>query len=507
MEKIDKLDIIIDVSGVISGEIKNYKYNVYTLPNDKSKYTEIYFPTNYDLSNNKNLNISFNNIKSYLDKDILKKNIEDDDKYDKNTVDKDIVNNNNIKFIIKLLFKKNSNFYIKNSKFIIEENVIIDGISNVNIIKNKKNKEIDIVKKEIQELEKNKKDLEKNKKDLEKNKEELEKNKEGLEKNKEDLEKNKEELEKNKKDLEKNKKDLEKNKKDLEKNKKDLEKNKEELEKNKEGLEKNKEDLEKINNNIIQLEKKINEMKEKLKKINDIPRRALNEKYKEIKKNLEENYPVKNDLFKDIINKKSIEIYNEFLDNENEKQKYIKKYRNKILENNYTAKITLILKPSKETLNMLINNNNKIKILGKYNPPGKSCKSKRANIYKKFMELLCKKQEGGQKKSKKNIRKNIRKNIKKKTRKNIKKKTRKNIKQKSRKNIKQKSKKTIKKKSIVGGNKHIETLKEHIKTFKQNPKKYIGHPSKDFELCKTYNKKSTNEEELEPLTIKNLPEK
>ena len=119
MEKINKLNIIIDVSVVITGKIKNYKYNVNTDPNDKSKYTEIYFPINYDLSNNKNLNISFKNIKSYLDKDILKKNIDDDKTYDKNTVDKDIVNNN-IKFIMNLLFKKNSNFFIKKSKFIID---------------------------------------------------------------------------------------------------------------------------------------------------------------------------------------------------------------------------------------------------------------------------------------------------------------------------------------------------------------------------------------------------
>ena len=49
MEKINKLNIIIDVSGVITGKIKNYKYNVNTDPNDKSKYTEIYFPINYDL--------------------------------------------------------------------------------------------------------------------------------------------------------------------------------------------------------------------------------------------------------------------------------------------------------------------------------------------------------------------------------------------------------------------------------------------------------------------------
>jgi len=114
MVNIERLNIEVKVKGGIEGNINPYKYNVNT--DIKSKSTRLYTPTQYSLTNNASKISKLKDISLYSDKDRL-------EDFLKKTTSTNGNKEKNIKFIIKLLFKKNSKFYIKNWQFIVNKNV------------------------------------------------------------------------------------------------------------------------------------------------------------------------------------------------------------------------------------------------------------------------------------------------------------------------------------------------------------------------------------------------
>ena len=111
MTDIEKINIKIDLKEGITGKL-SYKYNVNT--NLKSTSASIYVPLKYDLKKNARNISELKNASLYSDKIRLEEFLK---KTNRTYVNKD----DNIKFIIKLLFKKNSKFYIKKWQFIVLE--------------------------------------------------------------------------------------------------------------------------------------------------------------------------------------------------------------------------------------------------------------------------------------------------------------------------------------------------------------------------------------------------
>lgn len=116
MDRVETLNIKIKTTGIINGDIDQYKYNINT--NLNSKNSTIYIPTKYNLKKNASKRPKLKDISLYTDKSKLEefiKNSEIDSITENNVLD------SNIKFIIELLFKKNSKFYIKKWQFIIDK--------------------------------------------------------------------------------------------------------------------------------------------------------------------------------------------------------------------------------------------------------------------------------------------------------------------------------------------------------------------------------------------------
>ena len=112
MDRVEILNIKIKTTGIIKGNIDKYKYNMNT--NLNSKNSTIYIPTKYNLKNNASRRPKLKNISLYTDKSKLEEFIKDGNT-ENNVLD------SNIKFIIELLFKKSSKFYIKSWQFIIDK--------------------------------------------------------------------------------------------------------------------------------------------------------------------------------------------------------------------------------------------------------------------------------------------------------------------------------------------------------------------------------------------------
>ena len=112
MDRVETLNIKIKTTGIIKGNIDKYKYNMNT--NLNSKNSTIYIPTKYNLKKNASKRPKLKDISLYTDKSKLEEFIKDSDT-ENNVLD------SNIKFIIELLFKKNSKFYIKKWQFIIDK--------------------------------------------------------------------------------------------------------------------------------------------------------------------------------------------------------------------------------------------------------------------------------------------------------------------------------------------------------------------------------------------------
>lgn len=152
MSKVEILYIKIITEGVITGEIEQYKYNMNT--NLKSKISNIYVPIKYNLKQNASNNPNLKNISLYTDKSKLEEIIKDD-KFnidDKSNID---VLNDNIKFIVKLLFKKNSKFFIKKWQFLINKTPEDNDIIIPKKISIKSNKiQSDALKKKYEEIKK-----------------------------------------------------------------------------------------------------------------------------------------------------------------------------------------------------------------------------------------------------------------------------------------------------------------------------------------------------------------
>lgn len=112
MDRVETLNIKIKTTGIIKGNIDKYKYNMNT--NLNSKNSTIYIPTKYNLKNNASKRPKLKDISLYTDKSKLEEFIKDGNT-ENNVLD------SNIKFIIELLFKKSSKFYIKEWQFIIDK--------------------------------------------------------------------------------------------------------------------------------------------------------------------------------------------------------------------------------------------------------------------------------------------------------------------------------------------------------------------------------------------------
>ena len=107
MDRVETLNIKIKTTGIINGDIDQYKYNINT--NLNSKNSTIYIPTKYNLKKNASKRPKLKDMSLYTDKskleEFIKDSITDSETYSKT---ENNVLDSNIKFIIELLFKKNS---------------------------------------------------------------------------------------------------------------------------------------------------------------------------------------------------------------------------------------------------------------------------------------------------------------------------------------------------------------------------------------------------------------
>jgi len=112
MTNIEQLNIAIKVKEGIEGTIKPYKYNINT--DLASKNSGLYTPTKYDLVNNAPKISKLKDVSLYSDITRL-------EEFLKKTSATKGDQKKNINFILKLLFKKNSKFYINDWQFIVEK--------------------------------------------------------------------------------------------------------------------------------------------------------------------------------------------------------------------------------------------------------------------------------------------------------------------------------------------------------------------------------------------------
>ena len=107
----------------ITGIIDPYEYSVNTDLESKNKY--LYAPTKYNLKNNATNNPKLKDASLYSDRALLKEFL----KKHKTILTNDNNIKNNAEFILKLLFKKNSKFYIKKLEFIVDKDLEDKDIS------------------------------------------------------------------------------------------------------------------------------------------------------------------------------------------------------------------------------------------------------------------------------------------------------------------------------------------------------------------------------------------
>ncbi len=344
MDNIVKLNIKIRVIGGIQGDIKEpYKYNVNTDP--KSQYSSIYIPTHYDLATREKTNSKLKDITLYLDKsklqDFLKRSTAN---MYKSHIDSNIV------YILKLLFKKNKKFFIKEWPFTIIKSVKDDVLSYDH----------------------------------------------GLDGREES------------------------------------------------GADDDSGVIEILNTGVIPKNKQ------------EIIKRALAEKHKEIKKQIMEPYiGLSTEDFKFYepdIKKRTILEYQKFLADKTKRERYVQKYINHYKDSLNTVRVTLMVIPS---INLIQYAKKKgIFVPQQYRPKpkflqSKTCKVRKNEIYEEFMDLLC------------------------------------STPSKIAKNTPQTSK-----------------YRKAINSLKKNSRKYIGTPSKDIPFCKKYNKSGSLF-----LGVWNLPDK
>lgn len=126
MENIQKLDLQINIAGPIIGSNIVYRYNINTNP--KSYNSSLFVPTNYSLEEamkNKRLT-SEQQQEIFTDKKKLEEFSTKVNASEKSNISK-VIEGNNAIYIIKTLFntdiKGKAIFYVKNHKFIVENNV------------------------------------------------------------------------------------------------------------------------------------------------------------------------------------------------------------------------------------------------------------------------------------------------------------------------------------------------------------------------------------------------
>ena len=123
MPDIEQINIKINVEKGITGIIDPYEYSVNTDLESKNKY--LYAPTKYNLKNNATNNPKLKDASLYSDRALLKEFL----KKHKTILTNDNNIKNNAEFILKLLFKKNSKFYIKKLEFIVDKDLEDKDIS------------------------------------------------------------------------------------------------------------------------------------------------------------------------------------------------------------------------------------------------------------------------------------------------------------------------------------------------------------------------------------------
>ena len=360
MTNIEQLNITIKVKEGIEGTIKPYKYNINT--DLASKNSELYTPTKYDLVNNAPKNSKLKDVSLYSDRTRLEELL-------KKTSATKGEQKKNINFILKLLFKKNSKFYINDWQFIVEKSLQDTDIS--------------------------------------------------------------------------------------------------------------------ISTSPPLTDASLNRM-------------ALQDKHRKIREKIEDPYKdldtVDRAYYEPTIKKQIIETYHTFLTNNAEKEAYIKKYIADHKDKLNQITVTLLLKPNQQTAQYL--NNKGFDISDKDLPRLRDCKSKKKQVYKEFMNLLCNNKSIANKpaadKPADGTSTLIVPNDTTGTNTGGKKSNRYYLKSRKNRPTSSKRKRTRRryKKCILGGNKHI--------------KAFIGQPSKDFPFCKAWNKKKEKKEKLTVIALQKI---